>query len=77
MSTIKNSQILLYCHFNKIIKEPGTSFQTPAFSQKHTKNVYPTAHQYLTKFHFDSPQDSKEISVTCIMQQCLSWRHKF
>ena len=27
MSTIKNGQILLYCHFNKIIKEPGTSFQ--------------------------------------------------
>ena len=25
MSTIKNGQILLYCHFNKIIKEPGTS----------------------------------------------------
>ena len=23
MSTIKNGQILLYCHFNKIIKEPG------------------------------------------------------
>ena len=33
MSTIKNDQILLYCHFNKIIKEPGTSFQTPMTSQ--------------------------------------------
>ena len=33
MSTIKNGQILLYRHFNKIIKEPGTSFQSPAFSQ--------------------------------------------
>ena len=54
MSTIKNDQILLYCHFNKIIKEPGTSFQIPAFSQKHVRNVCHTAHWYLTKFHFDS-----------------------
>ena len=35
MSTIKNDQILLYCHFNKIRKGPGTSFQSPEFSQKH------------------------------------------
>ena len=27
-----------------IIKEPGTSFQSPAFSQKHVKNVCHTAH---------------------------------
>ena len=75
MSTIKNGQILLYCHFNEIIKEPGTSFQTPAFSQKHTKNVCHTAHQYLTKFRFDSPYDSKKISksVTCIMQHYLGF----
>ena len=33
MSTIKNSQILVYCHFNKIIKGPETSFQSPALSQ--------------------------------------------
>ena len=44
MSTIKNDQIVLYCHFNKIIKEPGASFHSPAFSQKHVKNVYHTAH---------------------------------
>ena len=50
MSTIKNGQILLYCHFNKIIKEPGISFQSPAFSQKDVRNVCHTAHQYLTKF---------------------------
>ena len=73
MSTIKNGQILLYCHFNKITKEPGTSFQSAAFSQKHVRNVCHTAHQYLTKFHFDRTQDSKEISisVTYIMQQYL------
>ena len=53
MSTIKNDQILLYCYFNKIIKEPGTSFQFRAFSQKHVRNVGHTAHYYLTKFHFD------------------------
>ena len=43
MSTMKNGQILLYCHFNKIIKEPGASFQSPAFSQKHVRNVCHTA----------------------------------
>ena len=42
MSAIKNGQILLYCHFNKIIKEPGTSFQSPAFSQKYVGNGFHT-----------------------------------
>ena len=54
MATIKNGQIWLYYHFNKIIKRPGTSFQSPALSQKHAKNVSHTVQQYLTKFHFDS-----------------------
>ena len=73
MSTIKDDQILLYCHFNKIVKEPGTSFQSQAFSQKHVRNVCHIALQDLTKFHFDRTQDSKEISmsVACIMQQYL------
>ena len=44
MTAIKNDQILLYCNFNKIVKEPGTSFQSPAFSQKHVRNVCLTAH---------------------------------
>ena len=76
MSTIRNGQILLYCHFNKDLKGPGTSFQSPAFSQKYVRNICHTAH-YLTKFHFDRTYDSKEISIrlTCIMQQRL-WRHK-
>ena len=39
MSTIKNGQILLYCHFNKIIKGPGISFQSLELSQKHVRNV--------------------------------------
>ena len=43
MSTIKNGQITLYCHFNKIIKGPGTSFQSPALRPKHVKNVCHTA----------------------------------
>ena len=51
---MKNGQISLYCHFNKIIKGPGTSFQSPALNQKHIKNVCQTAHEYLTKFHFNS-----------------------
>ena len=44
MSTIKNGQILLYFHFNEIIKRPGTSFQSPALNQKHARNVFHTAH---------------------------------
>ena len=70
MSAIKNGLIQLYCNFNKIIKELRTSFQSPPSSQKHVRNVFHTAHQYLTKFHIDSTQDSKEISVsvTSIMQ---------
>ena len=40
----KNGQILPYSHFNKIMKGPGTSFQSPASSQKHVKNVCHTAH---------------------------------
>ena len=69
MLTIKDGQISLYCHFNKIIKGPGTSFQSPAFSQKQVKNVCRTAYKYLTKFNFDSTQDSKEkiLSVTSIV----------
>ena len=68
MPTIKNGQILIYCHFNKIIKVPGTSFQSPAFSQKHVRNVCHTAHS-----HVDSISDSKEISISVnsIMWQCL------
>ena len=53
MSTIKNGQISLYCHFNKIIKEPGTIL-FPVFRQKYVRNVCHTAHKYLTKFYFDS-----------------------
>ena len=50
MSTIKNGQISLYCHFNKIIKD--------------ARNVCNKRHQSLTKFYFDSTLDSKEISVS-------------
>ena len=62
MLTIKNGQILLYCHFAKIIKGPGTSFQSPALAKKHVRNICHTAHQYMTKFHFDGTQDSKHKS---------------
>ena len=41
-----------------------TSFQSPGLSQKHVRNVCFAAHQYLTKFHFESTQDSKEISIS-------------
>ena len=44
MSTIKNDQILRFCHFNKIMKEPRTSFQSPVFSQKQVRNICHTAY---------------------------------
>ena len=34
----------LYCHFNKIIKGPGTSFLAVALSQKHVRNASHTVH---------------------------------
>ena len=73
MSAIKNSQMSSYCHFNIIIKEPGTTFQSPALSQKHVINVCHITHYYMTKFHFDSTYDSKEVSISVIfiMYQCL------
>ena len=43
MSTMKNDQISIYCCFNKIIKGPRTSFQSPAFHQKHVRNFCHTA----------------------------------
>ena len=72
MATMKNSQILPYFHFNKIIKGPGTIFQSQALAQKHVKNVYYTVH-YLSRFYFDGTYDSKEISlsITSIIWQCL------
>ena len=45
MSTnTKNGQILLNCYFNKIIKGPGTSLQSPALSQKYVRNVCHRSH---------------------------------
>ena len=71
MFTIKNGQIWLYCHFNKMIKGSEITFTVSNNELKHVTNVCHTAQQYLTKFHFDSTQDSKELSinVTSIMQQ--------
>ena len=54
MRTIKNKQISLYCHFNKIIKGPETSFQSPALDKDYVRNVCNKAHQYLIKFYFDN-----------------------
>ena len=45
MSTIKDGQILLYFHFSKTIKVPGTSFQSPALAPKHVTNDCDTGHQ--------------------------------
>ena len=53
MSAIKNGQISLYCHFNKIMKGPGTSFQYPTLMQKHVRIFCHTTHQYLRNFPFD------------------------
>ena len=54
MSAIKYGQISLCYRFNKVIKVPGTSFQSPVLSQKHVRNVCHTAHLYLAKIDFDS-----------------------
>ena len=50
MSTIINGRSSLYCHFNKIIKESGISFQSAALSQKHVRNVGHTATVVLRPF---------------------------
>ena len=54
MLAFKNGQMSLYYHFNKIIKGPGTSLQSPALSQKHVKIVCHPTNYYFTKFYFDS-----------------------
>ena len=36
------------------MKGSGTIFQSPTFNQKHVRNVFHTAYQYLTKYHFDN-----------------------
>ena len=64
MSDIKKGLISLYCHFNEILKGPGTSFQSPALCHNYVRNVFHIAHQYLTKFHFDSTQDTTKESAT-------------
>ena len=50
MSTIKNGQISLYCHFSKIIKGSGASLQFPALNKKHVRNIRPLV---FDQFHFD------------------------
>ena len=64
MLTIKIGQILLHCHFNKIIKQPGTSFQSLVLNQKYVRTICLTPYQYLTKLLLESAQDSKEISIS-------------
>ena len=44
MSTFKDNQTSIYCHFNKMTERPGSSFQSPALRQKHVRNVCHTAH---------------------------------
>ena len=44
-SSSKSSSIhfsKVYCHFNKVIKGAGTSFQSPVLSQEHVRNVFET-----------------------------------
>ena len=62
MSAIKNDQNSL-CHLDKVINGPPASFQSLALGQKHVTNVCHTAHQYLTKFHFSSIDDSREAKI--------------
>ena len=59
VNIIKNGKyqllkMAIYFHFNKITKEPETSFQSPTLSQKHARNAFRTAQLHLTKFHFNN-----------------------
>ena len=44
MSTIENDQCSLYRYFNKIVKGPEISFQSPALGKKRVRNICHTAH---------------------------------
>ena len=44
MATIRNGHMSLDCHFNKIIKVTGTSFQSAVLSQKLVRNLCHTVH---------------------------------
>ena len=54
MSTIRNGQISLFCHFIKIIKGPRTIFQSQALSQKvcHTMVVTIQRNKNKCKVHY-------------------------
>ena len=65
MSSIRNRQISLYCIYNKITKGSGTSFLAPVLSQKHVRNIFSTARQYLTIFHFDTTLEFKRNKHKC------------
>ena len=73
MPTVKDGQISLYYHFNKIIKGPRTSFQSQALSQKHARHVCHTVHQHLKKFHFDSKHkcNFRDVAMPMMTSQIL------
>ena len=58
---------MLYCHFNKIKKGPGTSFQSPALSQNYVRNVCHAAHEYLTKFWFKRSKHKCNLHYVAIL----------
>ena len=70
MSTIKQqitrpSYTVILIKSNKCLKLTSSLHNKPKI---HVRNVLHTVHQYLTKFHFESAQDSKEISITMPMR---------
>ena len=54
-----------YFHFNKITIRAGTDFQSPELSQRYVRNVCHTAHQYLTKSHFDTQEKKHKCNFHC------------
>ena len=44
LEKVNKEQFLIIVNSNKIIKESGTNFQSPAFSQKNVRHVCHTAH---------------------------------
>ena len=63
MSIAISQHVLLDCHFTKIIKGTRTSFQSSKMNQKHVGSVCHNLHYPLTKFHFDTIKDSKEVII--------------
>ena len=72
ISSNKYQQILSSCHFTKIMKGPGTSFQSLGLSQKYVGNVCHDLQYPLAKFHFNTGKYSKVVIRKVIANICIN-----